>query len=721
MLPVLVGAVVIGALVGRHGRMVASIALATGATAAAGFALDAAIGAKTSDALANAGADLTRGAPDYPPIAFAVAAAAVLVAIPYLTRPTRRLCGVLVIIAAVSAVVLVEGLPAAVIGGLALAWGMAAAVQFTLGTPAGTPAVSEVAAALTDLGLSADGLALADEQSWGEARFHAAIDGDTIRISVLGRDAIDAGLYSKLLRFIWYKDSGPTLILSRAQQVEHRAYLLLLAERAGARVPEIVAAGTAGDLGHALFVTADEAGQPLSDLDEHSLTDAVLDDAWRNLARLHSAHIAHGNLSLGSVVLRDDGTTLIDDFARASSSASAERTALDGAELLAGTAAIVGTPRAVDAMTRALDREEIEQILPLLQVTAMSRQVRHALPKAKSLLAQLRTAASQEIDVPEPELTELHRVSPTNIAMAAGAAFGIYLLLGELAGVASVGDVFTNPDWWWVAATFVVSQTPQVAQAVGMLGSVSSALPLGPSIGVQFANQFMGLVGGTVATTALVIRYFQKRGLAVSVAVSSGVLNTVAAMVAEAILLVIGLIAFGQNFTFSRIGSGDGGSATTVVIVVVIAVAVIVGGLLFLPRLRKRIGAKLRPQFISARDNLRELRGSPTKLLQLFGGNLVSQLLFAITLDCALHVYGASLPIMELVVINTFASLIGGVAPVPGGMGVIEAGLIAGFTAAGIPENTAIAATFTARLFTAYLPPIWGWFSMQWLRHHDYL
>ena len=497
MLPVLVAAVLIGALVGRHGRMVASIALAAGATAAAGFALDAAIGAKTSDALANAGADLSHGTPDYPPIAFAVAAAAVLVVLPYLTRPTRRLASTLVIIAALSAVVLVEGLPAAVLGGLALAWGIAAAVQFALGTPAGTPAVSEVAAALADLGLPADELALAEAQVWGEARFTASIEDDDVRISVLGRDAIDAGLYAKLLRFIWYKDSGPTLILSRSQQVEHRAYLLLLAERAGARVPNVVAAGTAGDLGHALLVTDDEAGQPLSELDEHSLSDSILDDAWQNLSNLHRAHLAHGNLHLGAVVLRADGTTLIDDFSQTSSSASDERLALDGAELLAGTAAIVGVARAVDAMTRTLDRDEVEQVLPLLQPSAMSRQVRRALPKAKSLLAQLRSAAAQKIDVPEPALTELRRVSPANIAMAVGAAFGIYLLLGELAGVKSVGDVFTNPDWWWVAATFVVSQTPQVAQAVGMLGSVSSELPLGPSTAVQFANQFMGLVGGT--------------------------------------------------------------------------------------------------------------------------------------------------------------------------------------------------------------------------------
>ena len=153
--------------------------------------------------------------------------------------------------------------------------------------------------------------------------------------------------------------------------MEHRAYLLLLAERAGARVPNVVAAGTAGDLGHALLVTDDEAGQPLSELDEHSLTDSILDDAWQNLSNLHRAHLAHGNLHLGAVVLRADGTTLIDDFSQTSSSASDERLALDGAEFLASTAAIVGVARAVDAMTRTLERDEVEQLLPLLQPTAM--------------------------------------------------------------------------------------------------------------------------------------------------------------------------------------------------------------------------------------------------------------------------------------------------------------------------------------------------------------
>ena len=105
----------------------------------------------------------------------------------------------------------------------------------------------------------------------------------------------------------------------------------------------------------------------------------------------------------------------------------------------------------------------------------------------------------------------------------------------------------------------------------------------------------------------------------------------------------------------------------------------------------------------------------------LFGGNLVTQVLFALVLEAALHAYGESLPLLQLILINSLASLLGGMAPVPGGMGVVEAGLIAGFTAAGIPQTQAVAATFTARLFTAYLPPIWGWFALQWLRRNDYV
>ena len=64
---------------------------------------------------------------------------------------------------------------------------------------------------------------------------------------------------------------------------------------------------------------------------------------------------------------------------------------------------------------------------------------------------------------------------------------------------------------------------------------------------------------------------------------------------------------------------------------------------------------------------------------------------------------------------------IGAVSPSPGGMGVVEAGLILGLTAAGVAEADATAAVFIQRLFTSYLPPIWGWITLVWMRKREYL
>jgi glycosyltransferase 2 family protein len=59
--------------------------------------------------------------------------------------------------------------------------------------------------------------------------------------------------------------------------------------------------------------------------------------------------------------------------------------------------------------------------------------------------------------------------------------------------------------------------------------------------------------------------------------------------------------------------------------------------------------------------------------------------------------------------------------PVPGGAGVVEAGLIAGLTSAGVPESQAVAAVLIQRFFTAYLPPAWGWFALAWMRRREYV
>ena len=250
------------------------------------------------------------------------------------------------------------------------------------------------------------------------------------------------------------------------------------------------------------------------------------------------------------------------------------------------------------------------------------------------------------------------------------------------------------------------------------MGAVSRPLPFGPVLAEQFANNFTGLIGGTMATTALVIRFFQKQGLTVAIAASSGVMNALAGGIVQIVLVTIGLLTTSTQFVPSSVSGGGIRAAH--------------------PhrdhrdrgrhhdrparaQAPKRAAPKVGPQVAAARENLKAILSNPRKSLMIFGGNLCSQIAYALVIDAALHAYGASLPLVDIIVINSLASLVGGMAPVPGGMGVIEAGLIAGMTAAGVPQSEAVAATFTARLFTAYLPPIWGWAALQWLRRRDYV
>jgi uncharacterized protein (TIRG00374 family) len=92
-----------------------------------------------------------------------------------------------------------------------------------------------------------------------------------------------------------------------------------------------------------------------------------------------------------------------------------------------------------------------------------------------------------------------------------------------------------------------------------------------------------------------------------------------------------------------------------------------------------------------------------------------------LVLAISLRAYGVEAPIMSLLVINVAVALLGGLMPVPGGIGVAEAGYTAGLVAIGVPEATAFAAAITTRLCTFYLPPIWGYFAMRWLRRNEYL
>jgi uncharacterized protein (TIRG00374 family) len=145
------------------------------------------------------------------------------------------------------------------------------------------------------------------------------------------------------------------------------------------------------------------------------------------------------------------------------------------------------------------------------------------------------------------------------------------------------------------------------------------------------------------------------------------------------------------------------------------------GLLLAVPRLRRLAADKLRPKARDIWGNLKQVASSPHKLALLVGGSFGSELLVVMALSVSLRAFGDHVNLPTLYVVVFLAGIIGGISPSPGGLGVVEAGMILGLTGAGVSEADATAAVFIQRLFTSYLPPIWGWMSLVWMRRREYL
>ena len=257
------------------------------------------------------------------------------------------------------------------------------------------------------------------------------------------------------------------------------------------------------------------------------------------------------------------------------------------------------------------------------------------------------------------------------------------------------------------------------------MGSVTDPLPYGRTVALEVSDTFVGLAGGSLAVLATRVRFFQQEGYDATTAVTSGVLVSTASWIVKGALFLIALpLAYGSlHFNSSPTSNGSSSDSKLVwlIVIAIVVIGVALGLVFAVPRWRRLAAAKLRPKASEVWAHLKVLAAHPRNLVEIFGGNVAAQLFVAMALGASLHAFGDHLNLSVLIVVLTLGSMLGGISPVPGGMGVVEAGMILGLTAAGINESDAVAAVFVQRLFTAYLPPIWGWFVLVWMRKKEYL
>lgn len=705
-------------------------ALAIGMAALASFAA----GTQLDDGLRSL---LSPGPPPvYLAIRMAIVTAVVVTASPHLTRPLRNVARGIIAIGAIAGIGLGVAFPIGVAAGFFVGVAAAAISHLILGSPGGHPTVEQVEGYLAEIGVEATDLAQTTFTVAGVGLFvgRDKHEGGRILVKVYGRDSWDdqwvTATWSSLMR----RGESAATGASRVHRVEHEAVATLMAQRAGVPVLPLIAVGETAT-GDTLLAT-NLIASPLAEVPHDELDDVFLSKCWKALRRLHDIGIAHGQIDQVRVMRDDNDDVVFADLGMSQLAASDSAKRCDDARMLVTTAILVGAQRAVAAARTQLGAEGVADLLPFLQPAVLDRHTRRAVRDGEWSLKELTAQAVEAAGVEPPKLEKLQRVTVRSTITVILVMVLSYYLITKLAGAdfSSIVDALTSANYWWLLGGLLVAPLAQVSYSFGTLGASMVPLRYFPVLMLQYAIQFIAVVlPATAARLALEIRFFQRFGIAGGAAVSIGAVDAGAGFVVQiALLLLIGLSAlpgFTQPLVSSTSSTSDSTSSGVSPLVIALVVAVVVGivATLVVPKLRNRVreripklkaqtGAQLR----AIRETLVVLR-KPSKVGQMLLGNLGAQVVQAVVLGMCLAAFGETAHLSQLILINTAVSLFAGLMPVPGGVGVAEAGYTAGLQAIGVPSAVAISTALAFRLLTFYLPPLWGSVSMRWLRKNSYV
>jgi glycosyltransferase 2 family protein len=111
----------------------------------------------------------------------------------------------------------------------------------------------------------------------------------------------------------------------------------------------------------------------------------------------------------------------------------------------------------------------------------------------------------------------------------------------------------------------------------------------------------------------------------------------------------------------------------------------------------------------------------PSRALALLAANLGTRIVHTAVLWLVLTALDVRVGFGVVLVVIVATSVLQGLVPVPGGIGVAEAVMTGFLVVLAVPEEPAFAATIVYRFIVFYLPIAQGAAALAWLRRHDHL
>jgi len=612
--------------------------------------------------------------------------------------------------------------PARSLLGLAVGWFVGALVVWVVGTPALVVPLDSAVRALARRGFRVTTLTVVRPGGRGPAVLSATADpgpsesdapagsvGSAL-VELYGPNQRSGGA----LRQFWRKlrlrasETAP-LQLSVRRAVEHRGLMAIAIGDVGVANSSTLSVSSL-DRGWTMYAHTVPCGAPLDKCTDHTPVGRV----WNALGRLHEHGISHGDLRSERITVNGDDV-LFGGFGYAEFGATDVQLQADIAQLLVTTTELYGPEPAVAAAIDTFDKSTVLRASRRLTKSAVPKRLRNTLPDDGAVLATVRDEVKKQTGADQIRMETITRFTRSQIIQLVLLVALVYVAYPFISTAPTFFSELRTANWWWALLGLAVSMLTYVGAAAALWACADGEVSFRNLTIMQFANTFAATttpagVGGLALST----RFLQKGGLGAVRATTAVALQQSVQVIDHVLLLIIFSTLAGASADLSHFVP-----STTILYLLGGILLGAVGVFLFVPKLRRWLGTAVRPKLNEVMTDLVEVAREPKRLGIITLGCAATTLGAALALWSSVEAFGGDTSFVTVTVVTMVGGTLASAAPTPGGVGAVEAALIGGLAAFGVPAAIAVPSVLLYRVLTCWLPVFIGWPVMRWLTRND--
>ena len=602
--------------------------------------------------------------------------------------------------------------PARSLLGLAVGWFVGALVVLVSGTPALEVPLDGAVRALAKRGFDVSGLTVVRPAGSGPLVLSAATEDPdaTAVVEMYGPHQRSGGALRQAWRLLRLRGSETApLQASMRRAVEHRALMAIAVGDLGVANTSTIAVG-ALDRGWTLYAHKRIRGVPLKEC----ATSTPVAQVWESLRKLQDHQISHGDLRDKEITV-SNGAVLFGGFGAAEYGANDNQLQSDIAQLLVTTSALYGADSAVGAAIDALGKDTVLTASRRLTKTAVPKHIRESVNDASAVISRSRAAVMRQTGTEKIKAETITRFSRSQLIQLVLLVALVYVAYPFISTVPTFFSALGKANWWWALLGLAISASTYVGAAAALWASADEKVNFWRLSIAQVANTFAATttpagVGGLALST----RILQKSGLSTVRATTAVALQQSMQVIMHVVLLIFFSTVAGAGTDLSHFVP----KATVLYLIAGVALG-LVGAFLLVPRLRRWLATDLGPKLKEITADLIEVAREPKRMALIVLGCTGTTLGAALALWASVKAFGGDTTFVTVTVVTMVGGTLASAAPTPGGVGAVEAALIGGLAAFGVPAAVSVPSVLLYRVLTCWLPVFVGWPVMRWLTRND--